>query len=58
MNLLTQGICKFFYICSYLKFRKMSGYNWQEIFKLKTEKELIQIYSGKSSLKINKLSPY
>ena len=28
----------------------MSGYNWQEIFKQKTEKELIQIYSGESSL--------
>jgi len=28
----------------------MAGYNWQKIFKAKTEKELIQIYSGESSL--------
>ena len=28
----------------------MAGYNWEAIFKNKTEKELIEIYSGKSQL--------
>ena len=28
----------------------MAGYNWEVIFKNKTEKELIEIYSGKSQL--------